>query len=205
MTQSDPQTHLHIRLATAQDIPQIAALIPLSVRGLGIQQYSPRQIESALQYVFGVDTQLINDETYFVAVTLDVATSDIAGSDLIVGAGGWSRRRTLYGGDQAKREPDQFLDPAIDAARIRAFYVRPDWSRRGIGRRLMQACEAAAHQAGFTQLELMATLTGEALYSSNGFVAMDHVDINMPDGVKLPVVKMVKPLSEVGGKIRHKN
>ncbi len=181
---------VHIRLATTQDIAQLKALIQVSVRGLGIQQYSPQQIESALKYVFGVDTQLINDATYFVA-----ETSTPAASVVIVGAGGWSRRKTLYGGDQAKREPDQFLDPALDAARIRAFYVHPDWSRRGIGRRLMQACEVAARQAGFTQLELMATLTGEALYFSNGFVAVDHVDIDMPDGVKLPVVKMVKPLS----------
>jgi len=181
---------MHIRLATTHDIAQLAQLIQVSVRGLGIQQYSPQQIESALQYVFGVDTQLINDATYFVAET---STPDA--SVVIAGAGGWSRRKTLYGGDQAKREPDQFLDPAIDAARIRAFYVHPDWSRRGIGRRLMQACEVAARQAGFTQLELMATLTGEALYFSNGFVAVDHVDIDMPDGVKLPVVKMVKPLS----------
>jgi len=181
---------VHIRHATPHDIAQLAQLIQVSVRGLGIQQYSPQQIESALQYVFGVDTQLINDATYFVAET---STPDA--SVVIAGAGGWSRRKTLYGGDQAKREPDQFLDPAIDAARIRAFYVHPDWSRRGIGRRLMQACEVAARQAGFTQLELMATLTGEALYFSNGFVAVDHVDIDMPDGVKLPVVKMVKPLS----------
>jgi len=181
---------VHIRLATTQDIAQLKALIQVSVRGLGIQQYSPQQIESALQYVFGVDTQLINDATYFVAET---STPDA--SVVIAGAGGWSRRKTLYGGDQAKREPDQFLDPALDAARIRAFYVHPDWSRRGIGRRLMQACEVAARQAGFTQLELMATLTGEALYFSNGFVAVDHIDIDMPDGVKLPVVKMVKPLS----------
>ena len=183
-------TPIRIRLATLQDAPHIAELIQRSVRDLGRQHYSPQQIESALQYVFGVDTQLIHDQTYYVAAVSQAASA----SDLIVGAGGWSRRKTLYGGDQAKREPDQFLNPPLDAAKIRAFYVHPAWSRRGIGRRLLQACEMAAHEAGFTQLELMATLTGETLYAVNGFVAADHVNINMPDGVTLPVVKMHKPL-----------
>lgn len=192
MTTDNP---LHIRLATPHDIAQLTQLIQLSVRGLSTKYYSPQQIESALRHVFGVDTQLIHDETYYVAVASDPATANAAGSDVIVGAGGWSRRKTLYGGDQAKREPDPFLDPAVDAAKIRAFYVHPDWSRRGIGRRLLQACETAASAAGFTQLELMATLAGETLYTSTGFVAVDHVEINMPDGVLLPVVKMIKPLN----------
>ena len=189
----------HIRHATLQDIPRIADLIQLSVRGLSRQHYTAQQIESALQFVFGVDTQLITDQTYFVANLVPDGASGISEDcdttpAMILGAGGWSRRKTLYGGDQAKRGPDQFLNPAVDPAKIRAFYVHPAWSRRGIGRQLIQACEVAAHQAGFAQLELMATLTGEALYANNGFVAVEPTDIHMPDGVTLPVVKMVKPL-----------
>lgn len=108
----------------------------------------------------------------------------------------WNKRKTLYGGDQAKAETeDNLLDPTRDPAKIRAFYVHPRWARRGIGRQIMQACEAAAREAGFIRLELMATLTGKPLYTACGFQVVEPDEIEMPDGVELPVAKMVKRLA----------
>ncbi len=131
---------LQIRLAKIDDIPALKRLIQESVRGLSATYYSPQQIESALQHVFGVDTQLILDETYFIAEA----------DDQIAGAGGWSKRKTLFGGDQSKsNRVDSLLDPATESARIRAFYIHPDWSRRGIGSLILNACEEAARISGF--------------------------------------------------------
>ena len=175
-----------LRPAQMTDIPALQQLIDQAVRHLGGRDYTPQQVESSLKYVFGVDTQLIADGTYYV-VEID---------DQIAGAGGWSKRKTLYGGDQAKAEPeDNLLDPARDPAKIRAFYVHPDWARHGIGRQIMTACEAAARDAGFTRLELMATLTGKPLYAACGFQVVEPDEIEMPDGVMLPVAKMVKRLN----------
>jgi GNAT superfamily N-acetyltransferase len=176
---------IQLRLATTDDIPALRELIPASVRALSEGYYTPAQIESALTYVFGVDTQLIEDGTYF------VAESDAQ----IVGAGGWSKRETLYGGDQTKAEADPLVDPAQDAARIRAFYTHPNWARRGIGRRIMQACEDAARQSGFTRLELGSTLPGEPLYTAMGFHVTERGTITMPDGESLPYARMGKELA----------
>ncbi len=173
-----------IRPAQPADIPQIQNLIQQSVRGLSTDQYDAQQIESSLKYVFGVDTQLIADQTYFVVET----------GDQIVGSGGWSQRKTLYGGDQAKQAEDSLLDPAHDPARIRAFYVHPGFARRGIGRLIMTTCEQAARQAGFTRLELAATLPGEPLYRASGFEVAERYDIAMPDGIPLPVARMTKDI-----------
>ncbi|MBE7557186.1 MAG: GNAT family N-acetyltransferase [Anaerolineales bacterium] len=177
---------LKLRQARQDDIPALARLIEVSVRGLGGRDYNPQQIESALKYIFGVDTRLIiEDGTYYV-VEMD---------GYIVGAGGWSRRKTLYGGDQAKGEAeDNLLDPHRDPAKIRAFYVHPDWARQGIGRQMMSACQAAASRAGFTRLELLATLTGAPLYAACGFKEVERVEVNLPDGVLLPTIKMTKTL-----------
>ena len=176
--------NIELRLATIDDIPALRELIPASVRALSEGYNSPEQIESALIYVFGVDTQLILDGTYIVA--------EIEGQ--IVGAGGWSKRKTLYGGDQTKAEADPLLDPARDAARIRAFYVHPNWARRGIGRRLMQACEDAAREAGFRRMELGSTLPGEPLYRAMGFAVTERSFITFPDGESLPLALMEKAL-----------
>lgn len=176
---------LDLRLATPADIPALRELIPASVQGLSAECYTPAQIASALTYLFGVDTQLIADGTYFV----------VASAGQIAGAGGWSRRQTLYGGDQAKAEADPLLDPARDAARIRAFYVHPAWARRGIGRRILGACEAAARAAGFTRLELGATLPGEPLYTALGFRVTERIQVTLPDGEALAVAKMEKTLA----------
>ncbi len=175
-----------LRLARPEDLPGLNALIPASVRALSAGHYSPAQIESALKYVFGPDTQLIADGTYFVAES----------EGALVGCGGWSRRRTLYGGDQRKTGADPLLDPAADAARIRAFFVRPDWARRGVASQIMAACADAARAAGFARLELMATLPGEPLYRAFGFAAVERAETLLPDGVRIPFVRMARGLDE---------
>jgi GNAT superfamily N-acetyltransferase len=182
------ESHLPItlRLATSQDIPALQNLIDQSVRALSIDYYSPAQIESALTNVFGVDTQLIADQTYFVAEA----------GEQIVGGGGWSKRNTLFGGDQAKsNETDSLLNPAEQPARLRAFYVHPKWSRRGIGRLITKACETAARNAGFTSLELIATLPGQPLYEANGYQIVCPFEIPLPDGLSLPAFRMAKSLT----------
>jgi GNAT superfamily N-acetyltransferase len=172
----------HIRLATAADLPALREIIPQSVRALSQSQYSPTQIESAIRYVFGPDTQLISDGTYFVAQA----------EHSLVGCGGWSRRRTLYGGDQMKAGEDPLLHPATEAARIRAFFVHPAWARRGVGSALLEACFRAAGEAGFQRLELMATLPGVPLYRAYGFEEAEAVESVLPDGVAVPFIRMVR-------------
>lgn len=171
------------RLATLDDIPALQQLIALSARGLNSEHYTPEQVESILKYVYGVDTQLVRDQTYFV----------VQEGETFIGCGGWSRRKTLYGGDQHKADSaDNLLNPATDAARIRAFFVHPDWARRGVGSHLMNACEQAARAAGFRRLELMATLTGELLYARFGFETFEEVDEVLPDGNIMKVRRMRK-------------
>jgi GNAT superfamily N-acetyltransferase len=174
-----------LRLATPRDVPELAELIPRSVRALSEGIYSPQQIEAAIERIFGVDSQLIEDGTYFVAEA----------GGRIVGAGGWSRRRTLYGGDRHKGgAPDDLLDPASDAARIRAFYVDPAWARRGIGRAILSLCERAALGAGFSRLELLATLPGVPLYSALGYAEIRPVAEPLGGGLTLPAIVMAKAL-----------
>jgi GNAT superfamily N-acetyltransferase len=170
------------RLATLEDLPQLNELIALSVRGLSTEYYTPNQIESAIKYIFGVDTQLIIDGTYYIAET----------DNIIVGCGGWSKRNTLYGGDQHKEIEDPLLNPEHDAARIRAFFVHPDYARQGIGRQIINVCETAAVNAGFSSFELGATLPGVPLYTVMGYVAIERIDAPLPDGEVLGIVKMRK-------------
>jgi GNAT superfamily N-acetyltransferase len=170
------------RPAREDDIKALEALIPLSVRTLQANHYSSAQMEAALGPVFGVDRQLIRDGTYFVVE---------CGRD-IVGCGGWSRRRSLYGGDRARTEPDPLLDPQCDAARVRAFFVHPAWARRGIGRAIMMECERAILAAGFQKVEIVATLAGEPLYASFGYAVVERYEIAMNSGLMLPVVRMSK-------------
>lgn len=182
--------HIQLRLATHSDIPELVELIELSVRGLGSQDYQPQQLDQALGSVFGVDSQLIADGSYIIA--------ECEGQ--IVGAGGWSQRKTLFGSDQLREgAADQYLDPAHDPAKIRAFFVHPDWARRGIGRRLLEASETAALRAGFRRAELMATLPGERLYRSCGYTAIERVEVPMAGGLTLPCVRMAKQLSTPTG------
>ena len=176
-----------VRLASAADIPALQALIDRSARALSIGFYTPEQIDAAVRYVFGVDTRLVADGTYFVIDAPD-------GSGAPAAAGGWSRRRTLYGGDQMKGIDDPLLDPATDAARIRAFFVDPAWARRGLGRMLYEACARAAHDAGFRRLELMATMPGEPLYRALGFEVDERVVTTLPNGVDVPFARMARSL-----------
>ena len=173
---------VRVRVATEDDLPAILELIPLSVRGLSGGYYTAEQIESAIRYVFGPDTQLVADGTYFVA--------ERGGS--LAGCGGWSMRRTLYGGDQAKDAEDPLLDPSVEAARIRAFFVHPGHARRGVASAIYRACVDAARAAGFRSLELMATLPGEPLYRVFGFHPVEAVESTLPDGVPVRFVRMAR-------------
>lgn len=176
-----------IRLATPEDIDALRVLIDISVRELQAGDYTPRQIEGALATVYGVDSQLIADGTYFV-----VENQSGNARPVIVGCGGWSRRKTLYGGDQWSGREDSLLDPKKDAAKIRAFFVHPQWVRRGIGTIVLEACENAALAAGFTRLEMGATLTGVPLYLARGYVAREPQEVPLADGEALPIVRMEK-------------
>ena len=180
---------IRIRKACMADIPTLCEVIEASVRGLQARDYSPRQIELALRDLYGVDTQLIADGTYFAAE----ATSE--GTEArIVGCGGWSRRRTLFGGDQWRARQDDLLDPGRDAGKIRAFFIRPEWVRRGIGTMILDVCEAAARAAGFKRLEMGATLSGVPFYRARGYTALESVDAPLAEGESLPVVRMVKEI-----------
>jgi GNAT superfamily N-acetyltransferase len=170
------------RLAREGDIADLEALIPISVRALQAPHYSPAQMQAALGPIFGVDGQLIRDGTYFV----------VEHETKIIGCGGWSKRRSLYGGDGHRVEADPELDPKRDAARVRAFFVHPKWARRGIGRSIMTACEQAIVTAGFLTVDIVATLAGEPLYASFGYAVVERYEIKMTDGLNLPVVRMTK-------------
>jgi GNAT superfamily N-acetyltransferase len=171
-----------VRVATDADVPALRTLIAESVRGLSAGYYTPAQAESALVHVFGPDTQLIADGTYYV----------VESDGTLVAAGGWSRRRTLYGGDQTKSGADPMLDPAAEPARIRAFFVHPAWARRGLGRLMFEQCRDAAGAAGFRELTLVATLPGVPLYEALGFVPEESFAVPMADGLELPVVRMTR-------------
>ena len=174
-----------LRLATLDDCPALAELIARSARGLGRPDYTDAQIEGALQGAFGVDTQLIRDGTYFVSHLADGA---------IAGCGGWSRRRTLFGSDaRAERDAGE-LDPARDAAKIRAFFVDPSHTRQGIGQALLARCEAEARRAGFTRCELMGTLPGVRLYEACGYARGTLLHHPVAPGVTIEFVPMSKAL-----------
>jgi len=173
---------LHLRAASPADIENLRALIQESVLGLGSADYSPQQLASALTHLFGVDTRLIEDGTYYV----------VEAEGRPVACGGWSRRRTLFGGDQYSSRSDDRLDPGAEAARIRAFFVHPDWARRGIARLLLEQCERAARAGGFRRLELMATLTGLPFYEREGFRVLERQDLELPDGVRFPLARMTR-------------
>ena len=171
-----------LRIATHADRPALQLLIARSARELGAADYRPEQIEGALQGAFGVDSQLIEDRTYFVAES----------AGCLVGCGGWSWRRTLFGGDSHDARNATELDPRTDAAKIRAFFIDPDYARRGIGRALLERCEAEARARGFTRFELMGTLPGVRLYRALGYVAGELVHYPVAPGVTIEFVPMRK-------------
>lgn len=181
-----------IRQAIPADIPVLRGLIESSVRRLQAQDYTPVQLESALRTVFGVDSQLIADGTYLVAETVPSLEPGAGERPVIVACGGWSKRKTLYGGDRWRDRQDDLLDPRTDAAKIRAFFVHPDWARRGIGTMVLDACEAAAQAAGFARFEMGATLTGVKLFQTRGYVALERLEVPLEGDITLPVIHMVK-------------
>jgi len=174
-----------IRLARETDIPGLHALIEASVRGLQANDYTPAQIAGALGTVLGLDTQLIRDETYFIAEAPETG--------MMAACGGWSKRKTLFGSDHASvREPD-LLNPATEAAKVRAIFVHPDHARRGLGSLILAHVESAAQAAGFHHFEMGSTLTGVPLYRLKGYIEIERIAVPLHNGEALPIVKMVKP------------
>lgn len=177
---------MRVRLAEIEDLPALGAIMDAAIAELQRGFLSREEIEAS-RLVMGLDTQLVRDRTYFV-VEIE---SEIAG------CGGWSRRATLYGGDHSGAlRNDAMLDPKRDPARVRAMYTKPGYARRGVGRAILEANEAAARAEGFTQAELMATLSGEPLYKACGYREVERVfAAPSPEGVRVPLVRMTKPLA----------
>jgi N-acetylglutamate synthase-like GNAT family acetyltransferase len=173
-----------LRRATRLDIPEIERVIRESVAGISSRSYDAEQVKSALTYIAHLDPELVDDQTYFVAET----------SGAIVACGGWSKRAKLYAGSGSNANDSEMLDPARDAARIRAMFVVPQFERRGIGRMILERCEHDAHEAGFRRLELMAMLSGEAMYAAAGYRAVENVPARLEDGTPFPLTRMTKAL-----------
>jgi len=175
-------TEFTSRLAVAADVPQLTALMDQAIAQLQRAFLDDAQIASS-RAIMGIDTELIDDGTYFVVEW----KADIAG------CGGWSRRATLYGGNQTPGRDSNLLDPAVDPARVRAMYTNPAYARRGVGRLILSLCEAAAAAEGFTRLELMSTLSGEPLYTAYGFRPLERL-VDATGGAGVPLVRMEKPV-----------
>jgi GNAT superfamily N-acetyltransferase len=173
-----------LRKATLADVPELNELIARSARGLSAADYRAEQIEGALQGAFGVDSQLLSDETYFV----------VEDAGRIVGCGGWSFRATLFGGDARAGRDASTLDPKTQAAKIRAFFVDPDHARRGIGTLLLDRCEKEARAHGYARVELMATLPGVKLYAARGYVGDAQVQFDVGSGERIEFIPMRKDL-----------
>jgi GNAT superfamily N-acetyltransferase len=170
------------RLATRADLDRLRALMDAAISELQKPFLDARQIESS-RTIMGLDTQLIDDGTYFLVET----------DGQLAGCGGWSRRATLYGGDHTPGRDAALLDPASDPARVRAMYTHPDFARRGVGRLILTLCEEAARAEGFRRLELMATLSGRALYSQCGYRDIEAVQ-DARGGAAVPLVRMGKSI-----------
>lgn len=173
-----------LRKATLEDQPELKSLIARSARELSAGDYEPEQVEGALQGAFGVDTQLIHDGTYFV----------IEAGGQLAGCGGWSYRRTLFGSDNGKERDASELNPAVDAAKIRAFFIDPAHARKGLGSMLLDRCESAARERGFSHTEMMATLPGQRLYAARGYAPTGQARYEVAPGVHIEFVPMRKAL-----------
>ena len=172
------------RIATPEDLPALAAVMEAAIAELQKGFLTPEQI-AASRMIMGLDRQLVADGTYFIVEE----ASDLAAR--IAGCGGWSRRATLYGGDHTPGRDPELLDPARDAARVRAMYTHPDFARRGVGRLILELCEAAAKAEGFAQLELMGTMSGRPLYESYGFEPIEEI-LDARGGAPVPLTRMGK-------------
>jgi GNAT superfamily N-acetyltransferase len=174
-----------MRIATPEDAVRVEALMKDSAAGLFPAYYNEAQVESGIQYVAHIDPHLLSDGTYFV----------LEAGDEMVACGGWSRRARPYAGSGSSADDDRVLDPANEAANIRAMFVRPDWTRRGLGRRILEASEAAALSEGYQRLALVATLPGVPLYMAYGFEPIgEQYEITLSDGVKMACLAMGKPI-----------
>jgi GNAT superfamily N-acetyltransferase len=173
-----------MRVAVASDAPQISALMETSIRAIFPAYYDPQQVESSVRYIGHLDMQLVDDGTYFVHEDLGE----------VVACGGWSRRNKLFAGPGATEDDDRLLDPATEPARVRAMFVHGDWTRRGLGRQILDACADAAQAEGFTRLALGATLAGLPLYRAFGFEEVERSEVPLPDGVAVTVITMERTL-----------
>ena len=171
-----------IRKAERRDIPEIERVMRESITGISSRSYDAKQVESSLQFIAHLDRDLVNDGTYFV----------VDNDGQIVGCGGWSRRARLYAGSGSASGDARMLDPKTEAARIRAMFVAPGFERRGIGRMILDRCESDARAAGFRRLELMAMLSGEAMYAACGYRAVENVPAKLEDGTPFPLTRMEK-------------
>lgn len=175
-----------LRLARPEEADAIDALMKTSTANLFVAYYDEAQTAASIKYIASVDRTLIADDTYFVLE---------AGGELVA-CGGWSRRDKLYSGSGEGANDARLLDPASEPARVRAMFVRPDWTRRGLGTRILVACEAAARAEGFRMMALVATLPGVPLYERFGFRAREQVEVRMPDGTSVAAVAMDMALGE---------
>jgi GNAT superfamily N-acetyltransferase len=174
----------HLRIATLADADAIDELMKASIRDIFPGSYDKQQTAAAVQFVGAVDRTLIEDGTYFAI--------DVDGE--LVACGGWSRRDKLYTGSGGAAGDARLLDPVTESARVRAMFTRADWTRRGLGRRILEACEAAAKAQGFQTLALVATMPGLPLYQNYGFQVLEHVQVDMPDGTSIACASMSKPI-----------
>lgn len=171
------------RIATEADLPALGALMELAIDKLQSDVLTPEQVRAS-HAVMGLDTQLIADRTYFI----------VEDDGSLAGCGGWSARSTLYGGDHSAGRDAQLLDPAADAARVRAMYTHPDHVRKGVGGMILSLCEDAARNAGFSRVEMMATLAGKRLYEVAGYVPLGPIIHDEAGEVPVPLIRMGKPL-----------
>ncbi len=176
---------LSIRLATEADLPALRALMARSIDELQTDFLTPEQVEASRD-IMGLDTQLVADRTYFV----------VEEDGALAGCGGWSRRATLFGGDHSAGRDAALLDPATEAARVRAMYTSPDFARRGVGRAIIAACETAAAAEGFSRCEMAATLAGEPLYRACGYAVIEPFDGVAFNGVRVPLKRMGKSIAK---------
>ena len=183
-TSMQPASQFELRVANEADIPMLREVIEASVRELQMNDYTPAQIEGALGTVLGLDSQLIADRTYFVAEATE--------THQIAGCGGWSKRKTLFGSDHGPGREPELLNPATDAAKVRAIFVHPNFARRGLGSLILATVEEAARAAGFQHFEMGSTLTGVPLYTLKGYVEVERLAVPLWNGETLPVVKMIK-------------
>jgi GNAT superfamily N-acetyltransferase len=181
----NPTPDFILRLATPADIPALHILIEQSIRGLQANDYTPAQIAGALGHALGLDTRLVADQTYFIA-------EPASDPGTLAGCGGWSFRKTLFGSDHGPGRTGEKLDPQSDAAKIRAIFVHPRFARRGLGTLILAHCERAAMQAGFHRFEMGSTLTGVPLYRLRGYRDGNLVEIPLPNGEFLPILRMEK-------------